>query len=90
MSEPASIPPADPDQQEKLIDPPEQRGQRTRPWSPDEVVRVDGRDLVYTVDRRTGAVTMHLHGGAQTTPSALRRARHRVVMPKELRTNDFN
>jgi hypothetical protein len=62
---------------------------RTRPWTDDEYVVVDGWNLVYTVDRKTGNLLVHMPGGTTESVERLRNQGHSVAMPRLLRTNDF-
>lgn len=62
---------------------------KTRPWMADEYAHVDGQRVVYTVDKKTRAVIVHLPGGRAESVDRLRAQGRLVTMPRTLRTNDF-
>ena len=68
---------------------PDVAGRRTRPWMDDEYMVVDGLKVVYTVDKKTGNLLVHMPGRTTESVEGLRNQGRSVTMPKLLRTNDF-
>jgi hypothetical protein len=60
---------------------------RTRPWTPEEFIYVDGQPRVYTV--KHNALIVRLPGGMAVHVNTLRSMGCRVTMPTTLRTNDY-
>jgi len=65
------------------------RGRNTRPWMDDEYMVVDGMKVVYTVDKKTGNLLVHMPGRTTESVEGLRAQGRSVAMPKLLRTNDY-
>jgi hypothetical protein len=63
---------------------------KTLPWAPEEYLRVGGRQLVYTVNRRTKEIdVVRLPGGAAVPIEHVLSAGRPVVWPRILRTHDY-
>jgi hypothetical protein len=56
----------------------------TTPWMPSEYVKVNGRELVYSISR-AGGMTIHFPGRRSASADVLRSMGFTVVMPRVLR-----
>ena len=65
------------------------RGRKTRPWMEEEYMVEDGMKVVYTVDKKTGNLLVHMPGRTTESVEGLRAQGRSVAMPKLLRTNDY-
>ncbi len=71
-----------------LLDDDENAEEHSIPWMPEEYIKVDGQELVYTV-AKDGAVTVRFPGGASASVDMLEAQGRQVVMPRILRVNDY-
>lgn len=58
---------------------------KTRPWTDDEYLRVDGQRVVYDANLETGITAVHLPGGRTAALTELRDEGRTITMPWDLR-----
>lgn len=59
---------------------------KTRPWMTDEYLTVDGFKLVYTINKNTGEMSVHMPGKATYSLEVLKAQGRNITMPRILRT----
>jgi hypothetical protein len=65
----------------------ENESSKSLPWLDDEMIRVDGYKLCYSV--KDDEITVHLPGCLSVRLNSLRLMGHRISMPVRIRTKTF-